>query len=321
VQGNSAVTFHRGAPTAKALATDKDREIMRAVFGQGPKDPVLLGKGVHRYYGIASEGFHVSSIQFAIHYFFENARALHAFMHNVADCTRVGGYCIGTCYDGERVFEELKKKPDGGGFVLMRDDRKMFELTRRFPQTGFPDDEHSLGYAIDVYQDSINKVFREYLVHYSFLQRIMEDYGFVPLTDAEAAQLGLPSSSATFDVLFDAMNQDVKRSQKYVPNYGSAPDISEDEKRISFLNRYFVFKKVRNVNLEQMAKRHGHGGPTSSSQPGTLTKVTGEPEEKVEEPEIVIQVKRPSKLPKQRIKIVSGIEATIEATIEAKSES
>ncbi len=335
VQGNSAVTFHRGAPTAKALATDKDREIMRAVFGQGPKDPVLLGKGVHRYYGIASEGFHVSSIQFAIHYFFENARALHAFMHNVADCTRVGGYCIGTCYDGERVFEELKKKPDGGGFVLMRDDRKMFELTRRFPQTGFPDDEHSLGYAIDVYQDSINKVFREYLVHYSFLQRIMEDYGFVPLTDAEAAQLGLPSSSATFDVLFDAMNQDVKRSQKYVPNYGSAPDMSEDEKRISFLNRYFVFKKVRNVNLEQMAKRHGHeesaAAKTTTTTKTRMAEVEEEEEEEaetklpektqsktaVEEEDVVVKApKQPTKgkLPKQRIKIVSG-PATTESKI------
>ena len=318
VQGNSAITFHRGAPTAKALATDKDREIMRAVFGQGPKDPVLLGKGVHRHYGIASEGFHVSSIQFAIHYFFENARALHAFMHNVADCTRIGGYCIGTCYDGERVFEELRKKPDGGGFVLMRDDRKMFELTRRFPQTGFPDDEHSLGYAIDVYQDSINKVFREYLVHYTFLQRVMEDYGFVPLTEAEAAQLGLPSSSATFDVLFDAMNQDLKRgNQKYTPNFGSAPDMSEDEKRISFLNRYFVFKKVRNVNLEHMTRRHA----TTTS---TTATAKTEPETEVE-PEIVIQVKRPSKLPKQRIKIVSKTETEPKAKTEtepgAKSET
>jgi len=305
VQGNSAVTLHRGAPTSKALATDKDREIMRAVFGQGPKDPILLGKGVHRYYGVASEGFHVSSIQFAIHYFFENARTLHAFMHNVADCTRVGGYCIGTCYDGERVFDELRKKPEGGGFVLMRDDRKMFELTRRFPQTGFPDDEHSLGYAIDVYQDSINKTFREYLVHPTFLQRIMEDYGFVPLSDAEAAQLGLPSSSDTFDRRFDAMNQDLKRNRNYVPNYGSAPDMSEDEKRISFLNRYFVFKKVRNVNLEHMTRRNERHHANTATATSTATESDIEPKSE----EIVIQVKSRGKIPKQRIKIVSGPEA------------
>ena len=328
VQGNSAVTLHRGAPTSKALATDKDREIMRAVFGQGPKDPILLGKGVHRYYGIASEGFHVSSIQFAIHYFFENARTLHAFMHNVADCTRIGGYCIGTCYDGERVFDELRKKPEGGGFVLMRDDRKMFELTRRFPQTGFPDDEHSLGYAIDVYQDSINKTFREYLVHPTFLQRIMEDYGFVPLTDAEAAQLGLPSSSDTFDRLFDAMNQDLKRNRNYSPNYGLAPDMSEDEKRISFLNRYFVFKKVRNVNLEHMTRRNErHHTNTASSSSATVSSTTAtsssavaaESEIEPRSEEIVIQVKPSKKIPKQRIKIVSG--PGTEAGTEAKAET
>jgi hypothetical protein len=151
----------------------------------------------------------------------------------------------------------------------------------------------------------------------------MEDYGFVPLTDAEAAQLGLPSSSATFDVLFDAMNQDLKRNRNYVPNYGqmaeslqqlnlksatrsanfgSAPDMSEDEKRISFLNRYFVFKKVRNVNLEHMAKRHGHGHDAPPSQ-SILAKETEV--DVAEEPEIVIRVNKPRKLPKQRIKIVS----------------
>jgi hypothetical protein len=329
VHGNSAVTFQRGAATAKGLTGDKDREIMRAVFGQGPKDPVLLGKGVHRQYGVASEGFHVSSIQFAIHYFFENARTLHAFMHNLADCTRLGGYCIGTCYDGERVFEELRKKPEGGGMVLMRDDRKMFELTRRFPQTGFPDDEHSLGYAVDVYQDSINKVFREYLVHPMFLQRIMEDYGFVPLTEPEAAQLGLPRSSDTFDRLFDAMNQDLKRNRQFTPNYGSAPDMTEDEKRISFLNRYFVFKKVRNVNLtKRIPSVHEESASAAAKEAAkaTMAEAEGEEEEEAkmktphektqaktavekEEEEVVIKVpKKPTKgkLPKQRIKIVSG---------------
>ena len=130
----------------------------------------------------------------------------------------------------------------------------------------------------------------------------------IKLTEAEAAQLGLPSSSATFDVLFDAMNQDLKRNRTYVPNFGSAPDMSEDETRISFLNRYFVFKKVRNVNLEQMAKRHGHDSSQS-----ILAKETEAKVELEEESELVIQVKRPSKLPKQRIKIVSKSETEQEA--------
>jgi hypothetical protein len=30
--------------------------------------------------------------------------------------------------------------------------------------------------------------------------------------------------------------------------------MSSDEKRISFLNRYFIFKKVRNVNTDKIGK-------------------------------------------------------------------
>lgn len=138
-----------------------------------------------------------------------------------------------------------------------RGDRKMFEITRRFAQTGFPDDELSLGYAIDVYQDSINKTFREYLVNYTYLTRIMEDYGFVPITAEEATQMGLPGPSNTFDRMFDAMLRETERTPGgRNGGYGSSADMTEDEKRISFLNRYFVFKKVRNVNLETMHKNH-----------------------------------------------------------------
>jgi hypothetical protein len=51
--------------------------------------------------------------------------------------------------------------------------KKIYELTKQYSQTGFPD-ENSIGYAIDVYQESINKTFREYLVNYPLLVRMME---------------------------------------------------------------------------------------------------------------------------------------------------
>jgi len=36
--------------------------------------------------------------------------------------------------------------------------------------------------------------------------------------------------------------------------YGTAMNMSEDEKKISFLNRYFVFKKMHTVNTENLYK-------------------------------------------------------------------
>ena len=35
--------------------------------------------------------------------------------------------------------------------------------------------------------------------------------------------------------------------------YGEAPNMTAEERQISFLNRYFIYKKVRSVNAESVA--------------------------------------------------------------------
>ena len=42
--------------------------ISKAIFGEGTKNEVTLGRGVYKNYGIASNGFNITSIQFALHY-------------------------------------------------------------------------------------------------------------------------------------------------------------------------------------------------------------------------------------------------------------
>ena len=39
--------------------------------------------------------------------------------------------------------------------------RKVWEVTKRYDRDEFPDDSSSVGYAIDVYQETINKVFTD----------------------------------------------------------------------------------------------------------------------------------------------------------------
>ena len=69
-----------------------------------------LGPAVKRQYAKGEPGFDISSCQFAIHYMFENKHTFYNFMRNVAECTREGGYFIGTCYDGKTIFNKLKQK-------------------------------------------------------------------------------------------------------------------------------------------------------------------------------------------------------------------
>jgi hypothetical protein len=80
----------------------------------------------------------------------------------------------------------------------------------------------------------------------------MEDYGFVLATKDEARHMGLPDGSAMFSELFTLMENEVKRDSNKQANYRSALFMSPEEKRISFMNRYFVFKKVRSVDAKKM---------------------------------------------------------------------
>jgi len=250
VRGNSGMNIRTG----EAFYSEKDKQITNAVFGTGAKDATILGKGVYKNYGMAEAGFHISSCQFAMHYFFEDKRSLHQFLRNLTECTRVNGYFIGTCYDGQTVFDILRNKKKEERLSIFKGDSKIFELTRMYEPTGFPDDELSLGYAIDVYQESINKVFREYLVNFTYFIRLMEDYGFSLITKDEARHMNLPDSTGLFSELFGQMSREIKTRPHTKANYKDAMNMSPEEKQISFMNRYFVFKKTRSVDAKKMGE-------------------------------------------------------------------
>ena len=252
VQGNSALNIKNGA----GISGEKYKQITKAIFGDGPKDKALLGEGVYREYGKAENGFNVSSCQFAIHYMFETRANVCNFLRNVCECTAVGGYFIGTTYDGATMFDALKPYEVGDGIAVLHKGKRVWQVTKAYTATEFPDDETSVGYAIDVYQESINKTFREYLVNFNYLKRLMANFGFeVVERDDAIKDLGLPDGTGMFEQLYAQMMARIKQTPSLVSDLGSAPDMHDYERRISFYNRYFVFKKVRSIdNAEQVVK-------------------------------------------------------------------
>jgi hypothetical protein len=257
VTGNSGLVVDKKPQTirsGKAFASEKDRQIAMAVFGQGAKDRDELGEGVYKRYGIGEEGFQISSCQFAMHYFFGDETSLYTFLQNVAECTKVNGYFTGTCYDGQAVFDLLKKKKRDESFSIYREDQKMYEITKKYDHTGFPEDENSLGYTVDVYQESINNTFSEYLVNFPFLIRVMENFGFTLITPEESKSMGLPNGSGLFSELYETMLSEVDRNPRKKTKYGEADKLTKEEKQISFLNRYFVFRKTHSVDASKVSK-------------------------------------------------------------------
>jgi hypothetical protein len=134
----------------------------------------------------------------------------------------------------------------------MRDEHKMFEITKLYDETSFPDNEMSIGYMINVYQESINKIFPEYLVNFDYFVRMMENYGFVLLTKEEAEKKDLPNGSGLFSELYTHMEKEIDKNAKRIYDYGTANQMNLDEKWVSFMNRYFIFRKNRHVDSEKV---------------------------------------------------------------------
>jgi hypothetical protein len=104
-----------------------------------------------------------------------------------------------------------------------------------------------LGTKISVYFDSINKfgeMYDEYLVGFDALVAKLNERGLRLLDQEECAKLRLSrdQSTGTFGELFEDMKDYYKNIPKE-PKIESALSMSDDEKKLSFCNRWFIFRK------------------------------------------------------------------------------
>tara|TARA_B110000902_G_scaffold95467_1_gene113009 strand:+ start:10 stop:3378 length:3369 start_codon:yes stop_codon:yes gene_type:complete len=248
---NSSLNLSSG----EAFFNEKGKHIMNALNGVGAKDKESLGMGVYRQFGKHREGFDIVSNMFSIHYFFENSETFHNFLQNVSENCKIGGYFVGCCYNGKKIFRKLRQKePNQSIFLMSKEDTKMWDIKKLYDSNEFNDDETSLGYKIDVYQESINKTFSEYLVNFDFLTQSLETYGFVPIPINEAKHMGFTKSIGSFEDLFGNMQEELERKQLNKHNIGKSNMMTENEKKISFLNNYFIYKKIRNTNAKEISK-------------------------------------------------------------------
>ena len=121
IHGNSSMNIRN----TSAAFDPKSKMIINAVMGVGTKDESKLGKGVYRQFGKVKEGFDIVSNQFSLHYFFKNNLSINEFVRNCSENCKMGGYSIGTCYDGQRIFSRLKTKAKGESIFHLNGDKKI----------------------------------------------------------------------------------------------------------------------------------------------------------------------------------------------------
>ena len=187
------------------------------------------------YYNKAvTDKFNLVSIQFAIHYMFENETTLNNFVKNVNSVLNVNGYFIGTCLDGFLVSEKLKNtneiKGEINGKTLWKIEKKYNEFNKDKPLD-------NIGKKISVYVETINQLIDEYLVDYELLKYKLGQYNIKPLKNEDLKTLKLDTSSGSFEDIFNHFSKNKKNN---------IDEMSPVHKEYSFLNRFFIFKKYNN---------------------------------------------------------------------------
>ena len=244
-----------------AGSNDEEKDILRSVFGKirpvGSVSPFVEQVGA----SVLKNGADCVSCMFAIHYMFESPGKFNGFLRNLSDTLKVGGYFIGCCPDGDKVFDMLRGVESKKG---VENDTVLWDITKHYDVDEIPSGDDGFGLGIDVEFISIGKGHREYLVPFQLLEDKMRTIGCELLNAEELKEMGMVNSTATFDVSW-AMSQ--KKGEKFT----MGPAIKE----FSFMNRWFIFKRKRQESMAAaivMESVSGVSGPSTVAKRSVLNK-------------------------------------------------
>lgn len=182
--------------------------------------------------------FDTMSFMFCIHYLFKDEISLRSCLQNMSDNLKIGGFVIGTTFDGQRINEALKgKKVISGkkesGEVIWKIEKK---YTKKLV---FDEKKAILGQQIDVLVGSIGNPHPEYLVSFPFFDKMMRDYGFEKIWIKPFAEFY--DDLETSDEVDGFEEYELERQKENLSK------ISPAEKQFSCFSNAFVYKKVQNA--------------------------------------------------------------------------
>ena len=169
--------------------------------------------------------FNTVSCQFCVHYYFKSERTLRTLLQNVNDNLEIGGHFIGTCFDGQKIFDLLKGKKEVSGKI---NNELIWKIKRDYTIRKFDLQKPLLDKKINVFVKSIGNSHTEYLVNFVYFDELLKEYGF------EKVKI------QNFQEIYEQMTESNL-------NTLNIKDMSDQEKQFSFLNNAFVYKKVNHT--------------------------------------------------------------------------
>jgi len=229
--GNSSLPIYDGS----AGVTDQEKDILRSIFGyptQGPVPPLVQDTGA----GELRSGVDSIVCMYALHYFFASEEMFGGFLDNIDKTLKVGGIFVGTNFDGEAVFNLLRDTKEGETKVGMDSGSTLWEITKQYSAEELPNDSSAFGMAVDVKFVTIGMAHIEYLVPWELLVAKMKTIGCELVDATTLGTMGLKSSTnmykTSYDMVLKGGNKDLYTIK------------SDAAKQFSFLNRWYIFKRV-----------------------------------------------------------------------------
>jgi SAM-dependent methyltransferase len=196
---------------------DFDKVICRSVFeGVDNLAEAREYSLLNKISGIGQRGFDVVEMMFAIHYSFKNRDTFEGLMNNITENIKPGGIFMFNCLNGKKVRNLLKDRQKGEMYQSILNEKMLWGISKNYEE----DNDEPFGNSINVYVESINALFEEYLVDFDFVEQEFVSRGFekVEIVDFE-------------DVHGVDQNQ-----QKY--------NMTKQEQDYCYLHTYAIFRKV-----------------------------------------------------------------------------
>ena len=217
VIGNSSLNLVSG----EAGSTPEERDILRSVFGAVQPEGSVPAYIQRHAAGELRTGVDTAVCMFALHYFFKDTETLNGLIKNIDDSLAVGGHFIGCCFDGDAVFNMLRGVPKNGIRAGKDGDMPIWNIKKLYDVEELLVDDVSIGLGIDVEFVSIGTAHVEYLVPFKVLT-------------SKLAEIGLELYKSE---MFETSHAGAEKvGKKYI--------MSESVKEFSFLNRWFIFRRV-----------------------------------------------------------------------------
>jgi len=239
---------------------ERNKLIIDILYGRQKGLPKELRPVGTKYKGLCKKGFDLISSQFSIHYYFSDELTLRTYIQNISENLKKGGYFIGTCYDGMKVFQRLNGIENGHLEMVDEFGNKVYSLTKKYEIDDFSYEKDKIeklfGQEIDVYMNSIGQTFTEYLVNFELFIEMMKEYdlvlskpdvkkdykGFFDNKDVSYMD-GLGGFELMINNLEKLYSKDLSLKQYFPEAFGLLKEKNSLLRELSGFNNWFIFEK------------------------------------------------------------------------------